>query len=179
MLHAYLQLRERTDRFVKSVTARYQEQIVCRAGCNECCQAGLTVVMVEAIAIGRGLDISDERIFLQAGQKPLFSEGKCAFLDEKGHCSVYINRPLVCRTQGMPLLMAGSDEVSICRFNLIGMAPHRSAVLNTENLESALFAANLDYCQKNGLYPLSRVPLDRLAQLAGFIKFSDAPFSDF
>ena len=47
------------------------------------------------------------------------------------------------------------------------MAPHQSAVLNTENLDAALFAANLDYCQKNGLSPMTRVPLDRLAQLAG------------
>jgi len=46
------------------------------------------------------------------------------------------------------------------------MVPHQSAVLNTENLEAALFAANLDYCQRAGLHPLTRVPLDRLAQLS-------------
>ena len=67
----------------------------------------------------------------------------------------------------MPLLLPEATTISVCELNFIDMAPHQSAVLNTENLDAALFAANLDYCQKNGLSPMTRVPLDRLAQLAG------------
>lgn len=167
MLHAYLQLRDRTDRFVESVTARYSEQIVCRAGCFKCCQAGLTITLVEAVALGGYLGVAQEMVYMQAGQDPMKEQGNCALLDSKGHCMAYPARPLVCRTQGMPLLHSDSDIVSVCDLNFIGMDPHGSAVLNTENLEAALFAANLDYCQKSGLHPLSRVPIDRLAELAG------------
>ena len=58
-------------------------------------------------------------------------------------------------------------EVSICDLNFVGMDPHNSAVFDVDNLETALFAANLDYCQRMGLHPMSRVAIDRLAQLAG------------
>jgi hypothetical protein len=167
LLRPYLQLRDRTDRFVESVTARYAEQIVCRAGCASCCQAGLTITIVEAVVVGEALGLSAERVFLQGGQDALCNSGRCALLDDAGHCRIYEARPLVCRTQGMPLLLPDDDRISICELNFIGLAPHQSAVLNTENLEAALFAANLDYCQKNGLHPLTRVALDRLAQLAG------------
>ena len=31
------------------------------------------------------------------------AEGACAFLDETGACRIYLHRPYVCRTQGLPL----------------------------------------------------------------------------
>lgn len=167
MLQAYFQLRDRTDRFFESVASRYSDQIVCRPGCSRCCLGGLTVVIVEAVALGVGLGLSPEHIHIQAGQEPLRNDGACAFLDERGHCQVYAHRPLVCRTHGMPLLHPDEEEVSICEFNFGGIAPHSSAVLNTENLNAALFAANIVYCQKEGLDSRSRIALDRLAELAG------------
>ena len=36
-----------------------------------------------------------------------------------------------------------------------------------ENLETALFATNLAYCREQDLHPLSRIAIDRIAQLAG------------
>ncbi len=71
MTQSYLALRSRIDRFMDSIFARYGEQIVCRPGCSACCQAGLTVVIVEAVVIGHALGISEERIQLKAGQPPL------------------------------------------------------------------------------------------------------------
>ncbi|MBN2340025.1 MAG: YkgJ family cysteine cluster protein [Deltaproteobacteria bacterium] len=167
MLQAYLQLRDRTDRFFESVASRYSDQIVCKPGCAKCCEGGLTVVIVEAVALGIGLGLSKEHVHIQAGQEPLSNSGKCAFLDERGHCLAYAYRPLVCRTHGMPLLLPDAEEVSVCDLNFAGIAPHSSAVLNTENLNAALFAANLVYCQKEGLDSRSRIALDRLAELSG------------
>jgi hypothetical protein len=37
--------------------------------------------------------------------------GRCAFLDGRGRCRVYGDRPYVCRTQGLPLRWLGDDEV--------------------------------------------------------------------
>ncbi len=167
MLHGYQQLRKRVDRFVESVFARYTEQIVCKPGCSSCCLGGLTLVMVEAITMGDFLGVDAERVYLQAGQPPLREDGPCAFLDDVGNCSVYKVRPLICRTQGMPLSYADQEGVSFCDLNFVGMAPHSSAVFDMENLETALFAANLDYCQRVGLHPMSRVAMDRVAQLVG------------
>lgn len=126
------------------------------------------MVIVEAIALGTGLGLTKEHVHIQAGQEPLSTEGYCAFLDKRGHCMAYAHRPLVCRTHGMPLLHPEEQQVSVCDLNFAGIAPHSSAVLNTENLNAALFAANLVYCQKEGLDSRSRIALDRLAELAGF-----------
>lgn len=166
-MHGYLQLRSRVDRFVESVTARYSEQIACRPGCASCCVGGLTMVMVEAVALGQFLGVHPERVYLQAGQPPLQEEGGCALLDEDGRCRAYGVRPLICRTQGMPLLYPDRDGISTCELNFVGLEPHGSAIFDMENLETALFAANLDYCRKVGLHPTSRVAIDRLVELAG------------
>jgi hypothetical protein len=165
--HNYLQLRMRVDRFVDSIVGRYHEQIACRAGCNRCCAPGLTVVMVEAVLAGRALGISEERVFLQAGQPPLSEKGACALLDAEGNCAAYAERPITCRVQGLPLKYPGRAELSVCPLNFVGMEPHPTSVFDVENLETALFAANLDFCQRAGLHPMSRVALDRLAELAG------------
>jgi len=167
LLQAYFQLRDRTDRFFESAASRYRDQVMCRPGCSRCCVGGLTVVMVEAIAIGGGLGIPSERIHLQAGQLPLSDGGSCAFLDNRGHCRIYAHRPLVCRTHGMPLLQQGDGTISVCDLNFTEVSPHSSIVLNTENLHAALFATNMVYCRSSGVEPHSRVALDRLAQLAG------------
>ena len=36
--------------------------------------------------------------------------GACAFLDEEGACRIYAARPLVCRTQGLPLSWQIEEE---------------------------------------------------------------------
>ena len=165
--HNYLQLRTRVDRFADSVVGRYREQIACRAGCNQCCAPGLTVVLVEAVLVGRSLGIPQDRVLLQAGQPPLSERGRCALLDAAGSCAAYAERPLTCRIQGLPLQYPGVEKPSVCTLNFVGLEPHPSSVFNLGNLEAALFAANLDFCQRAGLRPSSRVALDRLAELAG------------
>ena len=71
MPHGYIALLKRVDRTADSIEARYGEHIACRPTCEECCVAGLTLVMVEAVVIGEALGIPEERIQLQAGQPPL------------------------------------------------------------------------------------------------------------
>ncbi len=155
----------RTDRFAASVRARYGEQIVCRAGCAECCEAGLSLVMIEAVALGRAYGIDEERILLQAGQPPFRTEGRCALLSADDLCRVYPTRPLICRTHGLALLYPEEETIRFCKKNFISQSPHRSAVLDVANMETALFAVNLDYCQREGLNPMARVAIDRLAVL--------------
>ena len=165
MLKSYHALRTRIDRFSASVRARYSDKIVCAPGCTECCQAGLTLVMIEAVVLGLALDIPEERIHLQAGQPPLSEDGRCALLGSNNLCSVYATRPLICRTHGLPLQYPEQDEISVCHLNFVSEKPHSSAVMDMTNVETALFAVNLDYCRRQGLNPLTRVAIDRLASL--------------
>ncbi len=58
------------------------------------------------------------------------------------------------------------DRITVCEKNFIYQSPHESAVLDMTNTETALFAVNLDYCRKRGLNPMTRVAIDRIAELS-------------
>lgn len=167
MLESYFSLRTRIDRFSASVRARYSDEIHCRRGCCDCCQAGLTLTAVEAVSLGQALGVCRERVLLQAGQHPLSTDGRCSFLGTGGVCGVYEGRPIVCRTHGLPLSYPDGPDIVTCEKNFTLQPPHRSAVLSMENVETALFAVNLEFCRKTGVNPMSRVPIDRIAELVG------------
>jgi hypothetical protein len=65
----------------------------------------------------------------------------------------------------LPLRYPEKTEISFCKLNFISETPHRSAVLDMTTVETALFAVNLDYCRRQGLNPMARVAIDRLASL--------------
>ena len=119
MPESYTALRTRIDRFSASIHARYADRIACGPGCTDCCDAGLTLVMIEAVVLGSALNIPEERIHLQAGQPPLFEEGRCAMLGSDELCSVYAERPLICRTHGLPLKYPQEDGFTVCEKNFV------------------------------------------------------------
>lgn len=74
----------------------------CGSGCNHCCHIETTVPRSEAKliakAIGLRLAEPDERLTMEtiAGRRKFFGV-PCSFLVD-GKCSIYVHRPLVCRT---------------------------------------------------------------------------------
>ncbi len=88
------------------------------------------------------------------------SQGKpvaCPLLVDD-RCAVYESRPLICRTQGLPLLIAADDgeqEVDFCPLNFTApnafddLDADRLAPLDALNLKLAI--VNLQYCQENGI----------------------------
>ncbi|NCQ34933.1 hypothetical protein GW813_07660 [bacterium] len=105
-----------TDTRAAALAARHAPHLVCRRGCCDCCQDGLTVLEIEAAWIMPHRDRWEDP---DAGPHPV---GRCAFLDSDGACRIYRWRPFVCRTQGLPLRWlddAGSAEAgrSICPLN--------------------------------------------------------------
>lgn len=84
------------DEAVAELVARHRNRLRCGPGCSTCCVDGLSVFLVEAGRIALG------HPDLLAGGEP-GPEGACAFLDAAGACRIYVTRPYVCRTQGLPL----------------------------------------------------------------------------
>src|SRR5262249_57582010 len=73
-------------------------------------------------------------------------------------CSIYQSRPLICRTQGLPLLMEAEDgglEVDFCPLNFTGagavddLDEEHLVPLDALNLRLALL--NLEHCLETGL----------------------------
>jgi len=111
------------DARAAELAARHASRLQCRRGCSACCQDELSVTRVEADLI-------------RAVHGELLAEGEpgpaggCAFLDADGACRIYHERPLVCRTQGLPLRVFLEDESEeivekrdICPLNVEGGPP--------------------------------------------------------
>lgn len=110
-------------RFVHNVVDEYnkeifahpilKEMVPCKAGCSGCCHTQVSVTDDEAELlahnISNGINIDYARLEKQAQAgndseayfKIPYNERKCVFLDEKGACRVYKDRPAVCRTNAV------------------------------------------------------------------------------
>ena len=167
----------KTDAFDQSVRARRAADMKCRAGCSACCGAQLTVSDVEAALLREGTGTLDEPAVrrLAARLEGLVDGSPCVFLDDDGRCSVYASRPLVCRTQGLPLrypagvippeaiLSRGrgtGDAITWCPLNFTERAPAAEDVLDAERVDVMLALSN----QGAGGDPVRRTTLSDLAR---------------
>jgi len=161
----YEQLMVQTDELTKALAARYTKHLVCRAGCSGCCQHHLSVFPVEAAHIKAAIaTLPDElraRIEQQAhAVNEREAQGRpvaCPLLvDER--CAIYEARPLICRTQGLPLLLEAEDgeqEVDFCPLNFTApdavddLDEQHLVPLDELNLKLAL--VNLHHCRTQGI----------------------------
>jgi Fe-S-cluster containining protein len=119
-LEALRELHGEIDREAARLADRHAGRLRCGRGCSACCLDDLRVSAVEAERIREG-----HPELLETGVPgPI---GACAFLDADGACRIYADRPLVCRTQGLPLRVFREDEQDevveqrdICPLNLEG-----------------------------------------------------------
>ena len=110
-------------RFVHNVIDQYNEEVFshplvkehmpCKSGCSGCCHTQVSVTSDEALLlmerIENGTKIDESRLSLQnaAGNdselffKLSYEDRKCIFLNPKGECTVYSDRPSVCRTNAV------------------------------------------------------------------------------
>lgn len=105
----------------------------------------------------------------------------------EGTCAIYAARPLVCRTQGLPLrypdgvipkeaVMAqgktkpgAADGIIWCPLNFTASPPRGPDVLDAGRVDEILALVNRRHAERTGEDPLSRhalVDLARLARLA-------------
>lgn len=85
----------------------------CKMGCSGCCHTQVSVTEDEARVLAskitEGIAIDFDRVKLQSETrndaeeffKLKYADRKCVFLDENGACSVYEDRPSVCRTNAV------------------------------------------------------------------------------
>lgn len=92
-----------TDELTRPVAEKHAARLRCREGCADCCTDGLTAFTIEAARI-----VAKHGALLEAGTP--HPPGACAFLDARGSCRIYEERPYVCRTQGLPLRWLDEEE---------------------------------------------------------------------
>jgi uncharacterized protein len=180
----YHALVEKVDSFVSAVGAKRQADLACRAGCSGCCQVWLTLSPVEAGQVRAAIEAlpAPERAALgERGRRERAREAagesaRCAMLDATDRCSIYAHRPLVCRTQGLPLQYPAGvvpeasvrarterGEITYCPLNFTQTAPTSSDTLDADRVNQLLAVVNLRYAQAQGLDPAARTALSELA----------------
>ncbi|MEM9191662.1 MAG: YkgJ family cysteine cluster protein [Myxococcota bacterium] len=143
----YEELVQNVEAFRSETEARRADAIQCRRGCSECCRVELTVCRVEADAIETYLRHHPVELEISAD--------RCAFLRGDGACAIYPARPLVCRTQGLPLsypeavippdavLARGQDrEITWCPLNFRVNQPEAADVLDADRVNTILAVVN-------------------------------------
>ncbi len=117
-LHPALRsLRDNVDRFMAACLDGHRAVMACREGCAACCAADLTVFPVEAAPLAAAAAALPPA--LRAAVRGRAAAGAhCAFLVD-GRCAVYAARPIICRTQGLPLRL-DDDSVTACPRNFRG-----------------------------------------------------------
>lgn len=165
MQNGYTKLRNEVDRLAERLTERYTNHLVCRPGCSACCRHHLSVFKVEADilreAIGRLPEDMRQRIRRQSEDvdrlEVLGEPVSCPLLVDD-RCSVYESRPLICRTQGLPLLFENEEdeqEVDFCplNFNSPGAIDdlNQDSLVPLDAINLKLALVNVQHCIEAGV----------------------------
>jgi hypothetical protein len=138
-----VQLRGRVDAHFAAAEARTPTAFACRAGCDSCCHARFGVYAAEAEPIRRALaDLSrrtpDLRARIRAQADDPAHQHHCALLVD-GACAVYAERPLICRSHGLPIAVADPEpRIDHCPLNFRDQPPPRESVLRLDAVNQPL-----------------------------------------
>lgn len=132
---ALVTLRTRVDAHFDAASRRAGAQMRCAQGCESCCHVDLSVFEVEAAPIRTALAALSEalrtRVRAQAGQTE-----HCAMLVD-GLCAVYEQRPLICRSHGVAVLL-DDGSVEHCPLNFTEAPPDPAGVLRLAAINEPL-----------------------------------------
>lgn len=138
----YRDILDRADEHFASVTRTQPQNLQCGAGCSLCCYglfeigSGDVPIIAEGLetmpaarrrkVIRRAVEIVESSLHpnlreCSPEEKEAFFERTkatpCPNLDEKGLCTMYEHRPLVCRTFGLPLREGRKYLGDVCELN--------------------------------------------------------------
>jgi hypothetical protein len=164
LLNKYFELRNDIDKDVAAFETMHKLQLKCKKGCDSCCES-LTLFPIEYFAIQNELGTNANL----PSKKWLSGVTKsCRFLI-KGECSIYNSRPIICRTQGLPLLYENFEgtgfELSVCKLNFKGVDVtkfNKETALFMSPFNSRLFLLNSQFIKntKEKYKPTQRLSLN-------------------
>lgn len=113
MFEGYYSILNEIDTLCSRLHLLHAPHTQCRKGCSSCCSS-FRVLPLEFHAIFDELQKSTVAVNSAAGSED------CIFLQE-GSCTIYENRPVICRSHGLPILETGDEEeeatLSFCQLN--------------------------------------------------------------
>ena len=165
-IHDYHQLLATLDAEIARIHTRHSDRLACKPRCASCCQS-FSILSIEADCLRKAIgalplitrDLLRRNLAADNDRCPLL-------IDEL--CSVYEARPIICRTQGLPLAYVDEEreaiEVSACPLNFSdGYVFTPENLLFMDAFNTRLSELNLAWCREHGLNPDKRIPLRELA----------------
>lgn len=137
-------LQENASGFFDKIHQKYASQMECKKGCSKCCQTDISVFEIESERIVEWFNLQspDEQVRLKSLWKTPHQQSYCTFL-YNDQCTIYEARPLICRTQGLPLFVASENVLDYCPLNFKEVDPKKDDWLNLERMNTLLsFAAS-------------------------------------
>ncbi|MDG4475788.1 YkgJ family cysteine cluster protein [Thiovibrio frasassiensis] len=162
----YLQLITTLDAEIARVAQRHVATLSCGPGCASCCLA-FSVLPLEAAWMRQAIAALPATDQEQLERNLTEDPDRCPLLLDD-LCSIYAARPIICRTQGLPLAYVDAAreaiEVSACGLNF----PDDHAftlehLLFMDPFNTRLAELNQAWCRKRTLDPPTRIPLRELA----------------
>jgi len=141
----YKNLVKEIDQHTASLENVHQKHMKCKNGCDLCC-IDFSIFPIEFHYILSELNKENKKPELaEKSEKEI-----CTFL--KNHsCTIYKQRPVMCRTHGLPLLYANDDgdfELSACELNFTEFDFEDFTMENTlpqDKYNSKLYILNRDF----------------------------------
>ena len=173
----YLELVADLEKEVGRVSELYRNSLKCCPGCSECCCA-FSVFPIEAEIIRLALQgiLENENAAVNGSGRSLNrvtiaestdelggKDDSSCFLLKDQRCSIYEHRPLICRTQGLPIGYVdhekGVIEVSACELNFSGTDFDVNQLFMMDAFNTRLQEINAEFCQKRNIDPWQRVSI--------------------
>ncbi len=181
-------LQENAEQFFDRVYEKHKQSMTCSIGCSQCCYTDISIFTWEAELILdwlQSLSLQNQNKLknnLEQNYTFEFTEKlnkkPCEFLiiNENNHevCSIYEARPIICRTQGIPVEI--EETIDACPLNFageIGKSLNKSnfdsrSILNLERLNMLSSFSQKEF-QKNSKYFEEEVERIKLKDLKKII----------
>lgn len=144
----YLKLRDKVDALSEKLEKMHRPHLACKMGCDLCCM-DYSIFPIEFYSIAHRLEQQKVKIKLPSVTR----QDNCVFL--KDHvCAIYAERPIICRTHGLPLLYVNEEEeweLSACELNFTEFDMEDFTNENTfpqDIFNSELFMLNKEFIKK-------------------------------
>lgn len=161
LLADYQALTQELDQYIEEISLRFKATLRCGPGCSECCMA-FSLLPLEAAILQQ-----------KTAQGVITVDAKavnithCSLL-RNSLCQVYEQRPIICRTQGLPIAYVDPNDVSLievsaCPLNFpIDFSFNHDDLLFMDHFNARLVKLNLHYCRLHNLSPEKRIPISAL-----------------
>lgn len=114
LFEEYELLLNKIDSVTSNLAKNHSSHMECKKGCDMCCM-DYSIFPIEFYSIRN--KIKSNQITPDLADKT--KENVCVFLN-KQNCTIYSQRPIICRTHGLPLLFMNDNsewELSACELN--------------------------------------------------------------